>query len=331
MTERCVEVTVSFGSTLVHVALVRRGERCIVGRTRDADIALDVAPWTFVDSTPHGFVADGAPLDTAPVVRAFGAVTLTAVLVERPRASLPRRRIEGRPFAYGALSVAVHAVVLAGALGSLASTVERAPASDASRGRPVKLARFAVAAQTVRRAPVPPPETTPVTTDDTPSAMPEPSAPVVPADGVPATGLGERAPAIGAEPTHFDPSTSPAFDTVKVGDYATLSTGRAAGDDYELAGANGNRKPILIISCDAATCLVLGGGSENDHVRRALESRLPEITACYAAHAATAGKKVELDFGIDDAGKVAAVNVGGVGDYDSCVAGIIQGLDLAAR
>ena len=334
MAERCVEVTVRLAGTLVQVLHLPRGARCVIGPTRDADVALAVRPHVFVEATAHGFVVADAPLGDTPIVHTFGAVTVTASLVEAPRIALARPRLDRRPFGFGAVSTAAHALVLAFALGAAAPSVDTLPlppppASDPSRGRPARIARFAVAAQTVERAPKPPPETMPITTDDTPSPTPDPPPRSAALPAPPADGRGPRAVGPDSSPVAFDPSSSPAFDSVKVGDYSTLSTGRAAGADYELAGANGNRKPILILSCDAATCLVLGGGADNDHVRRALEARLSDITACYTAHAATAGKKVELDFGIDDAGKVAAVNVGGVGDYDACVANIIKTLALA--
>jgi hypothetical protein len=149
-------------------------------------------------------------------------------------------------------------------------------------------------------------------------------------------GLGEatEAPAVetvaavdNEEPRSFDPDANPMFDSVKVGNYATVATGTAAGAQFKLAGENGQRRPVIVVSCDAASCLILGGDA-NSGVREALEAKLDQITGCYARYEQTAGKKVELDFGIDGTGRIDAVHVGGVGDYDSCVANVITSIEL---
>ena len=350
--DRCVEVVVRFAGTLVQVVHVAPGAECRVGPSRDAAIALDVPAFTLVRSTPSGFILhhDGVDISLepdVPITRAFGEhVTLTIALVPASRIPLPRRRIERRPFAFGAASIAAHACVLLGALWLASPREEVVPANETTKRRPARVARFAVAAQTVKRENAPPPLTTPITTDTTPSPAPtldDPSSAAIRSLGseAPPDGRGpvEVSPAPEStevldeslsNPRRFDPSTSPAFDTIKVGNYTTVSTGRAGGERYELAGANGQRKPLIVVSCDAASCLVIGGDAANS-VRRALESRLSDIVKCYEDHAATAGKKVEVDFGIDESGKVAAVNVGGVGDYDSCVAEIVRSIEFVDR
>ena len=359
--DRCVEVVVRFAGTIVQIVRIAPGAECRVGRDRGADIALEVPAFTLVSSTERGFVMHDsrigldkdAPRDIAtiplepdvPLTRAVGDhVTLTITLVTTSRIPVPRRRIERRPFWFGAASIAAHVGLLLAALWAASPEDDTVPANETTKRRPAKIARFAVAAQTIKREKAPPPLATPITTDTTPSPSPaldEPSGAAIRSLGSesPPNGRGpiKVAPAPDsteildetlANPRQFDPSTSPAFDTVKVGNYTTVSTGRAGGERYELAGANGNRKPLIVVSCDAASCLVIGGDAANG-VRRALEGRLPDIVKCYADHAATAGKKVEVDFGIDESGKVEAVNVGGVGDYDSCVAEIVRSIQFA--
>lgn len=339
------EIVVSFADTTLAVVHVRAGD-FVVGRARDAQLPLDVAPFALVSATPHGFAvrtAAAAPpraLD-GPLALAIGHVAIRIAPIALATPPLPRRRIEPRPLVFGAGSLAAHlAIVLAAAW--LATPDEATvPALADARGRPTRIARFAVAAQTKRRAERPPPVTVPITTDDTETARPAPDQPaagaIAPRPSQPAPhGRGRQiapraeVPGEGADDApgrRFDPDASPAFDTVKVGDYTTVATGAAAGDDYRLAGENGQRKPVIVVSCDASTCLILGGDPASG-VREALEARLPDIAACYAQHAHAAGQKVELDFGIDERGRIGGVSVGGVGDYDACVANIISSLAL---
>lgn len=344
------EVVVRFAGTTVALAHVLPGGRFVVGRSRETDCALDLPPFALVESTPHGFVvrpradADAGYLD-APIEIAFGRVTVAISLTTLDRAPLPRREIERRPFGFGAGSLAVHATLLLVATWLGVPDETTVPAFASAKGRPTRIARFAVAAQTVERDVKPPPTATPITADDTPSPNPaieEPADASVDAAASTPTPSGrgdERAPATagsqesiadGATERRFDPDANPAFDTVKVGPFTTVATGAAAGAAYQLAGENGQRKPLIVISCDASSCLILGGDPKSG-VREALEARLGDIVGCYEQHAAAAGKKVELDFGIDERGKVDTVNVGGVGDYDACVATIINSLELAPR
>ena len=347
------EVVVRFAETTVTTAYVSPGDSFVLGRTRDVDVAIDVATFTLLESTPCGFVVrvarDAQPvaLGDAPVELAFGLVTIRVSLVARERTRLARRRVERRPFAYGGSSLAIHAALLLGAtwLADPDETSTSIPALETSKRRPARIARFAVGAQTVKREPKPEPTVTPITTDDTPSTTPATDEPTAAGVGSIASmqrpnGRGdekvERTPeaheSVANTDTErrFDPDANPAFDTVKVGNYTTVATGNAAGASFKLAGENGQRKPVIVVSCDSSSCVIVGGDPASG-VREALEARLDDIVACYEQHAQTAGKKVELDFGIDERGQVDAVNVGGVGDYDSCVAEIIKNLEVAAN
>ena len=340
------EVVVRLADTIVALAHVTPGETFIVGRAARTNLALDVPAFALVTSTEHGFVIRAAPdappvaLD-GPVEMTFGHVTIRVALVTRERTPVPRRRVEQRPLAYGAGSTLAHLGLLLLATWLAAPDDETAHANEKTKRRPARIARFAVPAQTVKRAPNPAPVDTPITADETPSPNPTTddaraaAAAAIASTAMP-NGHGQKVPAtVDSAPSDeqtqegrgFDPDANPAFDTIKVGKFTTVSTGSSAGSEFRLAGENGQRKPLVIVSCDSSSCVVIGGDPASG-IREALEAKLDQIVACYEKHASTAGKKVELDFGIDGSGKIDAVNVGGVGDYDSCVADIIKNLAL---
>ena len=340
------EVVVRMAETIVTVAHISPGETFVVGRAARAHLALDVPAFTLVTSTAHGFevcVAPGVPpiaLDDAVAVT-FGHVSISVALVTGEPTRVPRRTVERRPLAFGAGSLFVHAAILLLATWLATPDDATVPANETRKRRPARIARFAVAAQTVKREPKAPPADTPITADETPSPAPvTDDAAAAAAAAIASTqtpnGHGVKVPAtVESAPSDeetqpgrsFDPDANPAFDTAKVGKYTTVSTGTSAGAEFRLAGENGQRKPLIVVSCDSSSCVIIGGDPASG-IREALEAKLDDIVACYEQHASTAGKKVELDFGIDEAGKVDAVNVGGVGDYDSCVADIIRNLAL---
>jgi hypothetical protein len=341
------EVVVRFAETTVTLAHVAPRETFVVGRHARAQLPFDVPAFTLVASTEHGFVvcaeagAQPIALDH-PVELSFGQhVTIRVSLVTHEHAPVPRTQIERRPFTFGLGSLLVHVALLLVATWLATPDEETVPANETMKRRPARIARFAVAAQTVKREPKPAPDETPITADETPSPNPATDdAAAAAAAAVASTqmpnGHGEKVPStVESAPSddetqegrRFDPDANAAFDTVKVGKYTTVSTGSSAGASFRLAGENGQRKPLVIVSCDSSSCVVIGGDPESG-IREALEAKLDEIVACYEKHASTAGKKVELDFGIDESGKVDAVNVGGVGDYDSCVADIIKNLTV---
>jgi len=338
------EVVVRFGETIVTSALVTPNHKFVIGPTRGVDLALEVAAFTLVESTERGFVthtgADTRPVPLVePIEFAIGQVTIRVAPVTQRPAPVPRLEVQRRPLAFGAGSLFAHIGLLVVA-GWLADPTNDAIAADRDgKNRPARIARFSLEAQTVKREDKPPPATVPITTDETPAPNPALDelayAATAAAASVELNGLGEAildpsvesAESSGDDPTTFDPDANPTFDTVKVGNFSTVATGASAGAQYKLAGENGQRKPVIIVSCDSSSCLILGGDPKSG-VREALEAKLDQIVGCYEKYESTAGKKVELDFGIDAAGKIDAVNVGGVGDYDSCVANVIKSLEL---
>lgn len=332
-----VEVVVSFAGTTLATALVASHQRFVIGATRDADFALDVpVPFAVVEGAFVRAAADAIPVRLhGPVALTFGHVTLR-IAPATAAGRLPRAEIDRRAVAYGGGSLLAH-VALLGVATWLATPETTAVGVEEARARPTMVARFAAEAQTVKREDRPAPPVAPVTADDTPTPNPMlDDLAIATKNALEANGLGadtdERAvESTGTshddEPRSFDPDANAAFETVKVGELSTVSTGTAAGASFRLVGENGNRRPVIVISCDAASCLILGGDPASG-IREALEARLASITGCYEQHASSAGKKVELDFGIDGDGKIERVEVGGVGDYDSCVADVIEGIEL---
>ena len=360
MTPRCVrspmalhsvvEVVTRLGETTVALTHVRLGERFDVGPEHGVE-----APFTLVESTEHGFVVrrgSGEPAmplaepanASASIDLTFGLVTIRVTPTTLVPAKLARRAVDRRPLAYGSGSLAVHVGLLAIATWLAATDEDTAAGTTDRKRRPTRIARFAVAEQTVKREDKPPPLETPITVDESPAEKPitddkaEGAAASRDSVAMP-NGHGEKVPATvdsqaseGSPETGrgFDPDANPNFDTVKLGKYTTVSTGASAGAQYKLAGENGQRKPLIVVSCDSSSCVIIGGDPASG-IREALEARLDEIVGCYEKHESTAGKKVELDFGIDSSGKVDTVAVGGVGDYDSCVATIINSLEIPAK
>jgi hypothetical protein len=243
---------------------------------------------------------------------------------------VPKQRVEVRPFFYGTASLALHLGVLVAALWFGSEMLTPSVAGEGKTRRARISSRFAAPAQTTKRAPKPEPLEAPITTDTTPAPVPSAAKeedggaeqqtfvpePVEPGGDLvidpPDTKAGRE--------RRFDPDANAEFDTVKVGAYSTVSTGKLSGDHY---GAEAKRTGLIVVSCDATSCLVLGG-DEAVPIRKAVEQHLAEITACYANQSGTGGRKIEIDVGLDTAGKVDNLQVGGVGDVGDCVANIIK-------
>ncbi|HEY5923685.1 MAG TPA: hypothetical protein VIV11_18515 [Kofleriaceae bacterium] len=307
-----VQVLARFVDTLIDVAYVAPG-----GTYRFGDTCFAV----------DDLVERGATI---------GHVTIAASRVRPPRAGVPRREIEWRPYCYIGLSLAAHVGVWLAAI--LMTEPALAPATETSYGRATRIARFATPSQSVKHSRAAPPEEIPITADETPSESPL----IAPEESPPGAVAGESA-ALLPEPSvdtgasdanqdgqqrRFDPTTNPAFDSVKTGDYSTVSTGRTAGQHYMAESSNGKRMPMTVVSCDSVSCIVIGGDNASA-IRDVVQKRLPEILSCYEKSEGVGGKKVEVDFGIDAGGKVGELQVGGVGDVGTCVSAIIRDIEFA--
>jgi hypothetical protein len=261
-----------------------------------------------------------------------GLVTVTVSRAPTDQEVVPRRAIEVRPYAYGAASLVGQLALLLIAFWTATSEPESAPAIEANNGKrgAMRIKRFAVPAQTIERTPDPAPAETPITTDETPDQTMDLDTPApqevqefVPSE-MSGGGLDVEGPKDGDGASKFDPSTNPAFDSIKVGDYSTLATGQHAGEGY---GPLARNSSLVVITCDRASCLVVGG-EKAVRVRKAVNERLAEITDCYKRAALNGGGKVEIDFQVDAAGGVDDLEVGEADPAGACVARILKTLQI---
>ena len=264
--------------------------------------------------------------------RTVGLATVT-VVAARSTKHVPRPAIERRPYLYGALSLAAQLALVIASFATEQSEPHSAPAVEATGDRhpgAVHIKRFAIPAQTIARTPDPAPLETPITADNTPEHTAELDTPAPPKvndfkpDEMTGGGLLPEAPKDGDGTSKFDPDQNPAFDTVKVGDYSTLATGRAAGEGY---GPEARNSSLVVITCDRMSCLVVGG-PKAVRVRKAVNERLAEITDCYKRAALNGGGKVEIDFQVDGNGSVNDMQLEDADPAGACVARILKTLQI---
>jgi hypothetical protein len=329
------EIAARFGDDVIAVAHVPAAGSYRVGASPDADFVLAVESFALVAPTRAGFIvraSAGAPAaqltrDTRIEI-GVERVTFAIELVARP-GPVARARVELRPIVFAAASLAAHLSLWS--LAMLEPEPAAVPAIEAAIGNcATRVARYAAPSQTVRRVAHRPPDEVPITTaltDAQKVSVEPPAKPQVVSVTPPGLAIAGRGPRLeradlgDRDSRHFDPAANPELDSIKSGRYSTVATGRAAGDHY---GADARRRRLVVVSCDEASCLVIGGDSAAP-IRRAVEHRLSEITACYRG---THGGKLELDFGLTAAGSVDDLAVGGIGDVDSCVAKIFRSLQI---
>jgi hypothetical protein len=262
-------------------------------------------------------------------------VGLATVTVEAARTGklVPRPALELRPYVYGGLSLAAQLALVIIAFATAKTEPLSAPVVEANGDRhpgAVHIKRFAIPAQTIARTPDPAPLETPITADDTPEHTAETDTPAPPKirdfepDEMTGGGLVPEAPKDGDGTSKFDPDQNPAFDTIRTGDYSTLATGRAAGDGY---GPEARNSSLVVITCDRASCLVVGG-PKAVRVRKAVNERIADLTDCYKRAAATGGGKVEIDFHVDSDGTVGDMELEDADPAGACVARILKTLQI---
>ena len=110
--------------------------------------------------------------------------------------------------------------------------------------------------------------------------------------------------------TQFDPETRPGFETVKTGRFQTVSTGRAVGEDYHLAGET----TVQLALCDSPRCEVTGA-LDKPAVQRVVQRQVAAVAGCVG----DASLVLDLDIGAD--GRV--VKVHGHGKVARCAAKVI--------
>lgn len=290
-----------------------------------------------------------------------GDVTITAALTELPPTRLALSRPEARAPAYIAASTVVHIAVWALAVlyaplerlepETTSYRVARLPRAHAPNPTPApssgETSRDAETHPAAKQAPPGPPDPDATRAARKPSRQQArgegASGHVSLADGIRAiTGtrdlrkdfeqLGPLYDADEAQSGNFgnsrrfDPTADEDFGTVKTGAYATVATGQAAGQHYELAP---RESPDLEL-CESSACTAVGG-LDRETIRRHLAPHKPAITACYHRNARTA---VEMQFEIAADGSV--VRVANRSPIGACLAGIIETItfppaDVATR
>lgn len=260
------------------------------------------------------------------VQRGLVTVTMTAA---GSRRCLPHRLPDARPYVFAGVSLLAH---LALVITALFTVNEPAPAPivepvSQQRGG-VRIKKFADDAKTVTPAEHPAAAVSPTT--ETEPVQRDTPAPAEVREFAPSEitggGLTEgEGPQDGAGTSErFDPSQDAAFDTIKVGDYSTVSTGEGAGDHY---GPQARISNLVVITCDRMTCLVVGG-QKAARIRRAVEERMTELTGCYKDAAENGGGSVEIDFGVDARGAISDLAVGDGDPAGRCVAAILRTLEV---
>lgn len=300
---RRVEVVVRFAGDLHEIVEVSAGETVLVG-------------------------------DTAVVAKAgteltIGLATVTVTAVAEKASQVPPPRIDPRLLGFIAASLVGQIALVALSLYLFPEEPPAAPVIEVRDRHPgsARISRIAAVPQTIEQAPEPAPVEAPITEQQTPEQV-ERDAPPPPEvdDFVPSeiTGGGLTDGPEDADGTsRFDPGADPAFDTVKVGAYSTVATGRGAGEDYAPHVRNSS---LVVITCDRASCLVLGG-EKAVRVRNAVNERLAELTDCYRHAAENGGGSVEIDFSVDQGGTIDDLAT----DADPasrCVAKILRTLDI---
>ncbi len=324
----------------------------LVTDTADGPIVRCPASWS-APPTPESeswtafMVRAGAPIDVR-----YGQVRIR-IAIAAAIARLPRTRIDPRPLSYLAASLVVQISVVLAALAT--AELERLDPGEIIDAPPLRIARLpAPGPPPPPPAPTPPPSRHDMAASATRSDPGEPRPVRSGREGGPFAALhglrmidparikaglegvtlydedAANAAGFGGAMRKFDPSQDPAFDSVKSGPYATVSTGRGAGAHYKLPGEVG-RPPTMALTCDDDRCVV--EGSMNRHqVRDVIESNYPALLACYDRHA-SAHPRVDLTlrFQIDPDGTATGLEIEGLPAVATCVQRLVQGKTFPPR
>ncbi len=120
----------------------------------------------------------------------------------------------------------------------------------------------------------------------------------------------------------FDPTKREGWGSVASGRYATVSSGRGAGEHYSLPGEV-DRPPIPRVAHCVGACTVTGGLAR-DAVRSAIARYDEAILGCYERGGQVSRGDVVVEISIGEDGKVITSDGAGLGTTGSCVAGVIR-------
>lgn len=291
----------------------------------------------------------------------IGLVTIRITRVVLSNERIPRRPLDRRGPAYAAGSLALHLFVwaLAVTIAPFDPPLERMVADPMMA---IRVAHFDEPPQ--ERSPSMVPEATTATTDPVAAPPPAKTSPNVPtsrrgraiarareagfltADGLSdlsalmtKSDLGRAFEGVGPAYREEDASSrgfgggggGPRFHpgTIAAGEYATVTDGRGAGEDYDLPGAvpDQHHRPVVEM-CTGRPCGT-DGPLSTEAVRTMIAATSPTLLRCYKAHAEDRSRgTVTLDFEIDRDGTVLRASSRGFGQVAACVQAVVEKIDF---
>ncbi|MEO8554339.1 MAG: hypothetical protein ABI678_30395, partial [Kofleriaceae bacterium] len=265
-----------------------------------------------------------------PIVLALDRVTITIERIDREHAPVPRAAIDRRPHAFVAGSLLVHFLVWGAAIAFAAAPRAKRP-RPRTRLHPV-IARLEPRVPTSETSPYPARVAGVATAPARPRGHATRSliGPDGRADfsaGLAALGeavnidwgakMAETGPLVQADDVYhfgndvaFDPDTRPGFETVKTGRFETVSSGRAVGEDYHLAGET----TVQLALCDSPRCEITGALAK-PAVQRVIQRQVAAVAGCVG------DESLVLDLDIAADGRVKKVH--GHGKVARCAAKVI--------
>ncbi len=352
---RAVDVVVRFAGTLLQATRVLHGGCFRIGRVAGVDLAFDCAPFPLVDSTPGGFVVRWVD---RPAEAVTGEIRIALGLVEvivapaAPAVVLARRAFDRRPLPFAAVSLVMHGVLVAIAMLLADPDPITVPVVTLTPDpRPTHVARVDPPPPKKQREPKPADHAQAAQTSaaDVPATAGEPVPSAL--SGFEAlkdlsmiTGKADLAKELsdvgplydedaanaqnfGNSGGHFDPQSDPAFDSVKVGPFPTLGSGRGAGAYFRLKGTATHkeveRPPLMALTCDDATCVVVGT-MDRFQVRDVIEKRYVDLVKCYERTSRSVPRvEMTLRFEIDRDGTPNDVQIEGRPEVARCVSRLV--------
>lgn len=284
----------------------------------------------------------------------LGKVTVSLALVRRAPMPVPRRPFDVRPVIYSAVVLVAHLLVWGAAM--VFEPIERLGVEVVEAPRPPRI-RVAHVDEPPPKPKAEPKQAALVATGGTATSAPREQGPRDPKAraiaGVRETGVFASLSDLSAlipkvdvrklvteavfydeqEATKHDFGNGRRFDpmknctkdcgTIAAGKYATVSTGHAAGADYDLPGAAHHAQPE-IGGCEPTDCTIAGGTSR-DVVRHNVELRMGAFGYCYQRFAAKQLRgTLTLSFVIGPEGAVHEAKARGMTEIDDCVVDVLK-------
>jgi hypothetical protein len=345
------QITVRFGDSIIDV---RQTATYRVGTSSNVDLAVPVGVASFPilgDGVVRSPIGVGTPIDQRlalgdVIVMELGRVTVTIEGVARS-ASVPLVRPDGRPWWFVATSLLVHLCVLGAAIGF-------GHLPRAKKPRPIALAHPVKIHLAPEPLPPPPAHTASAeavarhaTRTDRPrdtqldtlasAAMAQTTegdggfssqyrAYLKAVDTAIKDSLDHAGPLYREEDVQsfggqiaFDPRQRKGWGTIATGQYKTVSTGVAVGDDYDLPERSEDADRLAL--CESPLCEV-SGSLDKREVLYVIKQRAAELANCVG------DKALELDVEIDAKGHVKRAH--GHGKIARCAANVIGQLAFPA-